>query len=194
VVALPARFALELRPNQDDVALRIRIHGTLASLAARVEPLSPLEPRVLVVELPDRMFGADQAAAFAAAHALRERFGVAEPRARPPGRYPVDASSAPETGPSPFGCSRSFGGHCLQAVVLGDPREAFGAPSAVLDSWAATPRPRGCTRDHSGASARAASRWSSTTDQLQVGARLLADTYMRHPLVRRRADETLRRR
>ena len=71
-----ARFALELRPTQDPVAFAGVMQAALAPLAARVAPLSALEPRVLVAELPGRVF-TDDSTAFAAAHALEEEFDLA---------------------------------------------------------------------------------------------------------------------
>jgi serine protease len=71
-----ARFALELRPTQDPVAFAGVMQAALAPLAARVAPLSALEPRVLVAELPGRVF-TDDGTAFAAAHALEEEFDLA---------------------------------------------------------------------------------------------------------------------
>ena len=71
-----ARFALELRPTQDPVEVAGVVQAALGPLAARVAPLSALEPRVLVAELPGRVF-TDDSTAFAAAHALEEDFELA---------------------------------------------------------------------------------------------------------------------
>ncbi|SFE82488.1 S8 family serine peptidase [Blastococcus tunisiensis] len=76
-----ARFALVLGPGEDPVAARARVTAGLTGLPASIEPLSSLDPHVLVVELADRTFTDDSAAAFSAAHALEAAFGleVAEP-------------------------------------------------------------------------------------------------------------------
>lgn len=78
---LPARFALLLRPEQDPVEKRREIETGLAPLGARVRPLSPQENRILVAEFPTRVFGVDEAGAFAAAYALADAFDLesAEP-------------------------------------------------------------------------------------------------------------------
>jgi len=91
----PARFALVLRPAQDPVAVRARVADALAAAGAVVEPLSSLEPRVLVVELAARDL-ADPAAAFAAAYALQQEFALAaaEPDL-PTGFSPVPAPPPP---------------------------------------------------------------------------------------------------
>lgn len=79
---LPARFALELRPDQDPVALAATVERVFASLRALVSPLSALDPQVLVLDLLDRVLAAERpAACFAAGYALAERFDLvgAEP-------------------------------------------------------------------------------------------------------------------
>lgn len=73
----PARFALVLHPSQDVVATRAAAERELAELNARVTPLSPVDNRVLVADVPDRAFGADQAAAFAAAYVLADELNLA---------------------------------------------------------------------------------------------------------------------
>lgn len=77
----PARFALVLAASDDPVQVRAEVARRLAGLTAQVEPLSSLDPRVLLVELPGRDFGGEPAAAFSAAHALEVAFGLeaAEP-------------------------------------------------------------------------------------------------------------------
>jgi hypothetical protein len=79
---LPARFALELRPDQDPVAVAATVEQVLAGLRASVSPLSALDRQVLVLDLLDRVFGAARpAACFAAGYALAEHFDLvgAEP-------------------------------------------------------------------------------------------------------------------
>lgn len=79
---LPARFALEPRPEQDPMAVAAAVAAELEAFHPRVEPLSVLEPRLLVLELPERTFaGAGAAQAFAAAYALADHFDLraAEP-------------------------------------------------------------------------------------------------------------------
>lgn len=79
--ARPARFAVVLRPTQDPVSLEAAMASELAPLGARVGALSNLDPRVLVIELPGCVFIPDDRAAFSAAYALADHFGVenAEP-------------------------------------------------------------------------------------------------------------------
>ncbi len=109
--AHPARFALILDPAQDPVDQAAAVEAALAPLGATVTPLSMLDPQVLVVEIPDRAFSGDAAAAFAAAHALQRAFDLeaAEPD------LPTDLFPEPEPAPStagpepesvefPFGC------------------------------------------------------------------------------------------
>jgi subtilisin family serine protease len=72
-----ARFALVLRPDQDPAIVTAEIRSALASLGARVAPLSALDHGVLVVDLPWRGFGT-YPAAFAAGYTLREAFDLAE--------------------------------------------------------------------------------------------------------------------
>jgi subtilisin family serine protease len=81
-VSLPrARFALLVRSIDDPVAKAAEIQTALASLGATVQPLSTLETSALVAAFPDRVFGVDDAAAFQAAHVLRDAFNLdaAEP-------------------------------------------------------------------------------------------------------------------
>lgn len=77
----PARFALILHPGADPVDRAAVITAALAPLDAQVAPLSTLDPQVLVVEIADRALTGDSAAAFTAAHALEDTFGLeaAEP-------------------------------------------------------------------------------------------------------------------
>ena len=55
---LPARFALELRPDQDPAAVGAAVEQVLASLRVRVSPLSALDQTVLVLDLLDRALAA----------------------------------------------------------------------------------------------------------------------------------------
>ena len=79
---LPARFALELRPDQDPAAVRTEVEQVLASLRIHVSPLSALDQTVLVLDLLDRaLASARPAACFAAGYALADQFDLvgAEP-------------------------------------------------------------------------------------------------------------------
>ncbi len=79
---LPARFALELRPDQDPDAVAATVEQDLADLRTQVTPLSALDPEILVLDLLDRALDSERpAACFAAGYALAERFEVvgAEP-------------------------------------------------------------------------------------------------------------------
>ena len=79
---LPARFALELRPDQDPAAVRTAVEQVLSSLRIHVSPLSALDQTVLVLDLLDRaLASARPAACFAAGYALADRFDLvgAEP-------------------------------------------------------------------------------------------------------------------
>jgi serine protease len=79
--APPARFALILKPAADPVEQAAAIAAALAPVGAQVTPLSTLDPQALLVEIADRTLSGDNAAAFAAAHALQDAFDVeaAEP-------------------------------------------------------------------------------------------------------------------
>jgi len=80
--ARAARFALELRPDQDPAAVRTEVEQVLASLRIHVSPLSALDQTVLVLDLLDRaLASARPAACFAAGYALADRFDLvgAEP-------------------------------------------------------------------------------------------------------------------
>ncbi len=103
----PARFALILKPAQDPVERAAVVAAALAPVGVRVMPLSTLDQQVLVVEIAERSFGADSAAAFAAAHALEDAFDLeaAEPD------LPTDLFPEPPVGGAelgiinfPFGC------------------------------------------------------------------------------------------
>ena len=79
---LPARFALELRPDQDPAAVRTAVEQVLSGLRIHVSPLSALDQTVLVLDLRDRaLASARPAACFAAGYALADRFDLvgAEP-------------------------------------------------------------------------------------------------------------------
>ena len=79
---LPARFALELRPDQDPAAVRTAVEQVLSGLRIHVSPLSALDQTVLVLDLLDRaLASARPAACFAAGYALADRFDLvgAEP-------------------------------------------------------------------------------------------------------------------
>src|SRR5262245_12105038 len=90
----PAQYALLLRPGEDPIAKEREIEGVLGPLGANIEPLSDLEPNVLVATLPGRVFDVDDSRAFEAGYALAAFFDLeaAEPdlptnffpEARPP--------------------------------------------------------------------------------------------------------------
>ncbi|NAZ86923.1 hypothetical protein, partial [Kineococcus indalonis] len=124
VRAGPARFALELRPEQDEVDTAGRVRTALAPAGAVVRPLSELEPRVLLVVLPGRLFGAQQAAAFGAAEALRAEFDVlsAEPDL-PTAFFPEapPAQDAPGPGGRPLRRESGLGGFPPGCWVPPDP-------------------------------------------------------------------------
>ncbi len=78
----PARFALEVSPDQDPAEVAARVAEALARWRPRITQLSALDPQVLVLDLLDRALAAARpAACFAAGYALAERFGLitAEP-------------------------------------------------------------------------------------------------------------------
>jgi len=78
----PARYALELRPEQDPDAVADDVTATLPEFGPTVTPISPTDHGVLVLELDDRTLdGAEPARAFAAGYALADDFGLrtAEP-------------------------------------------------------------------------------------------------------------------
>lgn len=80
--APPARYALEVRPEQDPLEVAAAVRTRLAAAGAQVRALSALEPDVLLLELPDRSLdGAEPAEAFEAGHLLAEEFRLltAEP-------------------------------------------------------------------------------------------------------------------
>lgn len=83
VTFVPARFALLFRQADDPVAKRQEIENALRAADPNVvvRPLSSLEDRISVAEFPDRAFGIDDGATFAAAYALAEAFDLeqAEP-------------------------------------------------------------------------------------------------------------------
>ena len=53
--AVPARYALVLRPAQDPIAVTDAVTAAVRPLSGRVRPLSALDPHVLVLELPRRI-------------------------------------------------------------------------------------------------------------------------------------------
>ena len=79
---LAARFALELRPSQDPAAVGAAVERVLASMAARVSPLSESDPEMLLLDFLDRALVTTRPdACFAAGYALADRFDLigAEP-------------------------------------------------------------------------------------------------------------------
>jgi serine protease len=78
--AAPARFALVLRSSQDPAERSAAVLEALNGIGATVKPLASLDPQVLVVELPDRVF-TDATSSFEAAYVLADQFELeaAEP-------------------------------------------------------------------------------------------------------------------
>jgi len=133
-----AGFALVLRSTQDPVMQAAEVQTALAPLPARVTPLSALEPRVLVAELPGRIFGADAAVAFAAGYALQEEFDLAaaEPDL-PTGFFPEEPSPRAGKEPVPEGLE-GFPPGCWapeEPALDADPRWALRA-MRVPEAWA----------------------------------------------------------
>jgi serine protease len=78
----PARFALELRPEQSPKQVREAVEASLAEFDPTVMPISPVDHGVLVLELPTRtLYGGEPARAYAAGYALADDFDLrtAEP-------------------------------------------------------------------------------------------------------------------
>jgi hypothetical protein len=73
-----ASFALMLRPDQRPSTVAQAVEAAFSPVAAKVEPLSALDQRVLVLRLPGRVFGTDDAATFAAAYALADELDIEE--------------------------------------------------------------------------------------------------------------------
>jgi hypothetical protein len=69
-----AGFALMLRPDQRPSTVAQAIEAAFSPVAAKVEPLSALDQRVLVVHLSGRIFGTDDAATYA----LADEFDIEE--------------------------------------------------------------------------------------------------------------------
>ena len=77
----PARFSMLPRDDADADELAARVEADLASLGARVEPLSELDKEVRVLVLPARAIRRSEADVFEAAYALADAYGLqaAEP-------------------------------------------------------------------------------------------------------------------
>jgi serine protease len=124
---LPARFALELRADQDPDGVAATVGEDIADLRTRVTPLSALDREILVLDLLDRaMAAARPTACFAAGYALAERFDLvsAEPD------LPTAFFPEPDTIPA-----RALTGGAL----AGFPPGCFVDPQPVLDptpNWA----------------------------------------------------------
>ena len=105
----PAKFALILHELDDPVERARAIAAALAPIGATVEPLSNLDPRVLVATFPERAFAGPDGAAFAAAHRFEEAFDLAaaEPDL-PTDLFPeagiVDEFTREDVGNFPPGC------------------------------------------------------------------------------------------
>jgi hypothetical protein len=85
--AYPARFAFIPGPDQRPAELGDAVRAALAPLSARVTPMSALDPDVLVVELPGRVFSTDTGAVFSAAYTCRDEFGLAQAEPDLPVRF-----------------------------------------------------------------------------------------------------------
>lgn len=111
---LPARYALELRPEQDPRRVTAQVLEQLAGFDPTLAPISPTDDRVLLLDLGTRTLeDADPATAFAAGYALADDVGLrtAEPDLPTPYFPEVDpaagaAPGEPETEAVrlPFGC------------------------------------------------------------------------------------------
>ena len=153
--ARPARYALELRPEQDPGAVAADVTSTLPEFGPAVTPISPSDQRVLVLELADRTLqGAEPARAFAAGYALADDFGLrtAEPdlptpffpeEDPPPAGVPVEAFRFPpgcwvdaEDGlPDTWAVNRIKAPEAWQfAVDAGRPSRGRGVIIAQLDT------------------------------------------------------------
>ena len=120
--AQPARFALILRDTDDPVARRAQVAADLAPLGGTVEPLSTLDPQVLVAEFPERAFAGDDGAAFDAADRFRRRFDLAA--AEPD--LPTDVFPEPDRP-----------GRALEEDVSGFPPGCFAPENTALPAaWA----------------------------------------------------------
>jgi hypothetical protein len=106
----PARFALLVRSTDDRKAKAREIEAALAPLGADVRQMSPLETSVLVLTLPGRVFGVDDAAAFEAAEALRAEFSLdnAEPDL-PTNFFPVPSGQRATKDPAEEGLDDLLG-------------------------------------------------------------------------------------
>jgi serine protease len=95
----PARFAMELRTDQDPVEMSRIIERGVADVGAVVSPQSSLERGVLILEVPDRTLeGADPAFAFTAAYAIADEFDLAAAEPDLPTAYFPEESSLPRHG------------------------------------------------------------------------------------------------
>ena len=73
-----ARFALLVSSLDDPRAQTLKIEAGLRPLLPVIRPLSPIDPHVLVVIFPDRIFVSENHLVFDASHRLREAFGLEE--------------------------------------------------------------------------------------------------------------------
>jgi hypothetical protein len=92
---VPARWALVLHQSDDPVAVRAEVEQELAPLRARVTALSELDPEVLVLELPDRIYAVDRGSAFAAAHELVATFDLDAAEPDLPTNLPAEGTAPP---------------------------------------------------------------------------------------------------
>ncbi|QYN39139.1 S8 family serine peptidase [Pseudonocardia sp. DSM 110487] len=133
----PARFALELRPGQDPAKQAERVRAALAGLDeldVTVEPLSELDPDVLVATFPGRVLADDPTAAFVAAHELRAEFDLAAaepdlPTAFFPEKEEAGGAGRESVGGFPPGCFAPE-----EPAIEADPRWALRA-MRVPDAW-----------------------------------------------------------
>lgn len=134
----PARFALVLRRVQEPAVVAEAVATAWAPLAAKLSPLSALEPDVLVALLPDRVFAPDTGAVFAAAYAAQDEFDLAaaEPDL-PTGFFPEVPSPGDGKGPAREGIN-GFPPGCWappQPELDDDPRWALNT-LRVPQAWA----------------------------------------------------------
>ena len=94
--AVPARYALVLRPAQDPIAVTDAVTAAVRPLSGRVRPLSALDPQVLVLELPRRVLVGDQGACFTAAYALSDAFGLEAAEPDLPTAFSPDGDPLPD--------------------------------------------------------------------------------------------------
>jgi hypothetical protein len=95
----PARFALELRPEQDPPEVAAAVRQALAGMRRRIEPFSAYERHILVIELPSQTFeGVEPAAAFSACYTIADAFDLRAVEPDLPTAFFPDVMRAPAAG------------------------------------------------------------------------------------------------